>query len=946
MHKRTLIILLLALTALAPDASAKVPTVGSPFPHHSVSLEPTDPAIEARLEERLLQDVRYRSLRGSWDWRDTTYQLNHGSGLITVASPWYSGVPGLEGLDNEPVDGWTLVVRDFGDAGQAASQLPFFVLYNRYTGVLRFFAYVSNAQLNDHFTSSQVVLRFVNQTTRNLVTKVLREPLSKHDVAQVANVLTPGLQGDDWLYADFEMNYDPTVASVQAPVFVFEIWGCTNSTVDLDGTVDLTLEQVDMSNTDGTSQGTNVIGAFTKAGKWYSGADGIPKKLRDRAGKQNNDAVKDALNRAADLLDKAKWIPFAAAGWSLFDSFFGKKSSKPEPAVYAIDGQLDLTGTIQTDAFIADVLLRVPGADHGSFTNYLPSDYDIPLGVFALDGHSDDPPGQWLQPVGGGLSSTTWSWNLDGNPLSFLVNPHSGVVLESVKAAWAFPAIKAEQLGTWALNHVNNGDWIPTDTSDKYGGNYYQYRTRFFDLDDFHQISAQAPWSAMTYPGWDEVFSSGWTIPAVIKARYSVPGRPSEEEGLYITNYDVVYTSVIPTSWPHVQPNFHAPVQVSGRVLVGGDASAGLSGVTIEEEGQVLAQTDANGDFTFTSNLWVSGTIEPKMAFHTMSPAEIDYAVAGPPIQLADVTATPNVVGDAVADVSWETAGNGSSYWALCPGEDPGSLQFTITFDADSMVTDAFAADLRLASDVSGLIPSDAVSATDDATFGNDYTTTFDFPTPTGCPQGLLRIQYRSAGSGGATVWHDIATHRSGVARFDVDGDGVLELGDVGAFSAAYGLCEGDPAYNTCADIDASGCVNLSDLSKFAIAYNGGCSGTAIEPEVAAALAALRSGGGNPHPGPVESELPIGLAAPRPNPATHATDISFSTATAGPTEVAVYDVNGRVVLTLVSGHQPAGARTVSWNGRDDTGKRVSAGIYFIRLKSPTLDQVRKLTWLQ
>jgi flagellar hook assembly protein FlgD len=40
---------------------------------------------------------------------------------------------------------------------------------------------------------------------------------------------------------------------------------------------------------------------------------------------------------------------------------------------------------------------------------------------------------------------------------------------------------------------------------------------------------------------------------------------------------------------------------------------------------------------------------------------------------------------------------------------------------------------------------------------------------------------------------------------------------------------------------------------------------------------------------------------------------------------------GRKVRELVSGQVSAGARTVQWDGRDDSGKVVSSGIYFARL---------------
>ncbi|HKA24144.1 MAG TPA: FlgD immunoglobulin-like domain containing protein [Candidatus Eisenbacteria bacterium] len=46
----------------------------------------------------------------------------------------------------------------------------------------------------------------------------------------------------------------------------------------------------------------------------------------------------------------------------------------------------------------------------------------------------------------------------------------------------------------------------------------------------------------------------------------------------------------------------------------------------------------------------------------------------------------------------------------------------------------------------------------------------------------------------------------------------------------------------------------------------------------------------------------------------------------------VLDVRGAVARTLLSGAQPAGARIVRWDGRNDSGARLPSGVYFVRLE--------------
>lgn len=46
--------------------------------------------------------------------------------------------------------------------------------------------------------------------------------------------------------------------------------------------------------------------------------------------------------------------------------------------------------------------------------------------------------------------------------------------------------------------------------------------------------------------------------------------------------------------------------------------------------------------------------------------------------------------------------------------------------------------------------------------------------------------------------------------------------------------------------------------------------------------------------------------------------------------LAVFDQQGRRVRTLLAGQQPAGEHAVTWDGRDDGGRAVASGIYFVR----------------
>ncbi|MBZ0268129.1 lamin tail domain-containing protein, partial [bacterium] len=72
----------------------------------------------------------------------------------------------------------------------------------------------------------------------------------------------------------------------------------------------------------------------------------------------------------------------------------------------------------------------------------------------------------------------------------------------------------------------------------------------------------------------------------------------------------------------------------------------------------------------------------------------------------------------------------------------------------------------------------------------------------------------------------------------------------------------------------------------------------------------------------------FGLAQNSPNPfTTSATRITYAVPRASDVSLHVFDVQGRLVRTLVSGPVEAGAHTVMWNGRNDQEREVSAGVY-------------------
>ncbi|HMB71351.1 MAG TPA: FlgD immunoglobulin-like domain containing protein, partial [bacterium] len=100
--------------------------------------------------------------------------------------------------------------------------------------------------------------------------------------------------------------------------------------------------------------------------------------------------------------------------------------------------------------------------------------------------------------------------------------------------------------------------------------------------------------------------------------------------------------------------------------------------------------------------------------------------------------------------------------------------------------------------------------------------------------------------------------------------------------------------------------------------------------------------------GAPEPFVPPGLrlAAPAPNPFRGSTTLRYELPRAQTVRLAVHDVTGRKLRELAAGPRSAGRYSVVWDGRDGDGRRVAAGVYFVRLRTGAEEQTRKIVLLR
>jgi len=83
-----------------------------------------------------------------------------------------------------------------------------------------------------------------------------------------------------------------------------------------------------------------------------------------------------------------------------------------------------------------------------------------------------------------------------------------------------------------------------------------------------------------------------------------------------------------------------------------------------------------------------------------------------------------------------------------------------------------------------------------------------------------------------------------------------------------------------------------------------------------------------------------------PNPFNPSTTLAYELSNYSKVELIVYDVSGREMQTIVSGTQAPGKYTAIWNGLNEEGHNVAAGMYFARLEAGEYSSVVKMLYLK
>jgi hypothetical protein len=361
-----------------------------------------------------------------WNWMTedyTIYLATNQSGTIgiptTIRSPFYDQSGNINTYhlafeiqkDNKPEDGWELMYRNFGSEAQGLANSPFFMLYNRYTGVIRVFANIINSG-ESTYNAAKLELTFkdnsLNQTA--LLNQLGSHTFSFMDFQseayhfQANQYTNAGVNNNYfWVWADFNTLYDPCTCGVESNMW-FRVGLINNIDIKMNGF----LRQITMVDAvDDNSTTVNNLDFFGKVQKYLQFGSGIitgagevaasgtkgfkagtdliseaqknVTNLEPMLGKQTTKNISEAigkilfevpkvnqmLNLASTLITVVKKLRVQAGALNDEASVEAIKS----PSITEIKTSVELNGTLEVQGTHLNNLIRVPGSQNSTNTN-------------------------------------------------------------------------------------------------------------------------------------------------------------------------------------------------------------------------------------------------------------------------------------------------------------------------------------------------------------------------------------------------------------------------------------------------------------------------------------------------------------------------------------------------------------------------------------------------
>ncbi len=300
----------------------------------------------------------------------------------SIPMPWNNGpATGFQAdirYDFKRSEGWNVLYNAFNPNPSLLMPNPYFILYNRYRGLLRIYTYVNtNGFLNSDYLTSKLSLspNIVNSSMLNYIGHDIIDLSTNQPAANKVEAakMSPGT----WYASQFEMAYDPKVASstytnlgLQWAIGWNSISQMTIFGTD-SGTVKGTITTPATPGWNLASIGKNLFqGALEFGGlSEFTNVFGKGDEL-DPMGKAISSGISSALSGSVK---------------NIFSGIFGGSASTQQVAL-TISTNIKLNGTSTSSGSLngSGWQIGMPGTSNSQSAPGIVPAYDYPLGIFSL----------------------------------------------------------------------------------------------------------------------------------------------------------------------------------------------------------------------------------------------------------------------------------------------------------------------------------------------------------------------------------------------------------------------------------------------------------------------------------------------------------------------------------------------------------------------------------
>ncbi|OJJ17564.1 hypothetical protein BKI52_27260 [marine bacterium AO1-C] len=377
----------------------------------------------------------------SWDWKLLPTDQNYcktwvarttSNGIQNMGAPWYQ--PGNSILteigsqeDYQPNDGWVIIKRDFGLLSAQVPN-PYFILYNKFRGLMRVFVYVMDENSYDGAimtlevknTSGTYQPGLASLASPKLMAADKFLSSNQNDLDNVGQLMLTSVTeygggGGQWVMGEFNPQFDPNFSNGNFTNSTFEIvvTGIQTNTITQEGTTEV-LEKgysftLQKKNTNTQNQ---LQKFFAKSSKLTKDLKGQQKVFQNIAKNAKN--VKDfanskslswlassagSVNALFGSSDASKIFKSITSTVGVVDGIFStigtivglftkdkKKTSSSKVETFSTNrssGTIKLNGTIEGRRVVDQFTVKIPGTPHVGASVNEPY-YDCPLGLVNL----------------------------------------------------------------------------------------------------------------------------------------------------------------------------------------------------------------------------------------------------------------------------------------------------------------------------------------------------------------------------------------------------------------------------------------------------------------------------------------------------------------------------------------------------------------------------------